>query len=367
MNSDQTQPTATRDPRPWKRRILSIAVIGAVGIVGAELTARAVSSLFRQRMMTYDTVVGWRPVPGSRVIDDAGYGSYRVAINSRGLRDSEHRFQKPAGQYRVVVLGDSITFGYGGVEQHDVFTEILEQRLPGVEFINLGVPCFSTDQEYLYLKEYGLRYNPDLVLLSMYQDDFFPTFQSFIPVADRPKGYLRTNSDELNFQAATFPWQYLLAEHSVLVGYAESRFKFVRHCDRLPAGDHSSNLDAKTRSFKLLLAAMRDLCRSRDVEFAIVLQPGFMLAREDDHTRRIAGEFAIEQQVDLLDLNDAPPFQAADAAARYGVGDNIHLNRVAHHLIADLLQEFLAQTYTEQNVFDPNSVNAVISEAGIRE
>lgn len=364
MKLESTHNASPGGPRTLRQRIVLVALIAVCGLVGAELAARLASSLFRQRVMTYDAVVGWRPIPNSEVIEDAGYGSYHVAINSKGLRDSEHEFEKAEGIYRVVVLGDSITFGYGGVEQSELFTEILEDRLAAVEFINLGVPGFSTDQEYHYLKEHGLKYDPDLVLLSMYQDDFFPTFESFIPIANRPKGYVRTNGDELAFHAAKFPWHYLLAENSVLVGFAESKFKFVRQLDRIPDWDVTLTLNQKLDTFKLVLAEIRDLCMSRGVKFAMVLQPGFMLAEEDDYTRRIATEFAADNAVDMLDLNNAPPFQAPDAATTFGVGDNIHLNSMAHQLIADLLQDFLARTPTLQDVF--KSVSADAAGSGSR-
>lgn len=355
------------DRRPrLPRRIIVVALIAVCGLFSAEMAARLVSSVFRQRVMTYDPVVGWRPIPNSQVIEDAGYGAYHVAINSKGLRDREHEFEKPEGISRVVVLGDSITFGYGGVERSELFTEILEERLADVEFINLGVPGFSTDQEYHYLKEHGLKYDPDLVLLCMYQDDFFPTFESFIPVADRPKGCVRVSDDQLAFHAAEFPWHYLLAENSVLVGFAESKFKFVRKLDRVPEWDVTLTLNQKRDTFKLLLSAIWDLCTSRGVEFAIMLQPGFTLAEDDDHTRRIAAEFAAENSVDMLDLNDAPAFQTADAAITFGVGDNIHLNRIAHRTIAELLHEFLAQSSTHQDVFKSGSADTAGSRAAIR-
>lgn len=88
--------------------------------------------------------------------------------NSLGLRDREHTYQK-SGTFRIVLLGDSF------VEAQQVRLEdCLAQRLEAhwknknVEVVNLGVSGYGTIQEYLYLVEEGLRYEPDLILLGFY-------------------------------------------------------------------------------------------------------------------------------------------------------------------------------------------------------
>ena len=60
------------------------------------------------------------------------------------------------------------------VEDDETFSSVLESRLNDeglprrVEVINFGVPSFGTDQEYLSLREYGMRFSPDLVVLAFY-------------------------------------------------------------------------------------------------------------------------------------------------------------------------------------------------------
>ena len=51
-----------------------------------------------------------------------------VSINSHGLRDREYSEQKPQGVYRILMLGDSTTFGWGVSEEHTV-AKILERQL----------------------------------------------------------------------------------------------------------------------------------------------------------------------------------------------------------------------------------------------
>ena len=51
-----------------------------------------------------------------------------VSINSEGLRDREFPLEKPPGVYRVMMLGDSTTFGWG-VRQEDTAAKFLEHKL----------------------------------------------------------------------------------------------------------------------------------------------------------------------------------------------------------------------------------------------
>lgn len=95
-----------------------------------------------------------------------------VRFNSQGLRDVEHEEAKPPGIYRIVVLGDSYAEAMQ-VKLEESFPKVLERELQKrlghsrkVEVINLGVSGFGTDQELLALRHYGLRYQPDLVILA---------------------------------------------------------------------------------------------------------------------------------------------------------------------------------------------------------
>ena len=95
-----------------------------------------------------------------------------IDLNSRGLRDREIPYEKPDGVRRVMVLGDSFVEG-DEVSTESVLTRRLEVRLnqPGeqaTQAINGGVRAFGTAQEYLFLKNEALRYQPDVVILAFY-------------------------------------------------------------------------------------------------------------------------------------------------------------------------------------------------------
>jgi hypothetical protein len=63
---------------------------------------------------------------------------------------------------RVLMLGDSITFG-SGVRDEETFCALMAQRY---DVVNLGVEGYGTDQELLKLEREGLAYHPDVVVLN---------------------------------------------------------------------------------------------------------------------------------------------------------------------------------------------------------
>lgn len=102
-----------------------------------------------------------------------------VRTNSYGLREDEFATTPPANFYRILCLGDSLTFG-NGVRVEDTYPEQLEKLLNGaasdllVEVINAGVPAYDTWQEISYLERDGIRFQPKLVMLGFYANDVVP-------------------------------------------------------------------------------------------------------------------------------------------------------------------------------------------------
>lgn len=120
------------------------------------------------------------PSLGYKQPSSVGYwlGTNRVELNSHGLREDEIPYNKPAGEKRILMLGDSVTFGWG-VSQGETFSDRLEyllNELPGDSWqvINSGVNGYNTEQESTYLRIEGMRYSPDFVLLVYVSNDMCP-------------------------------------------------------------------------------------------------------------------------------------------------------------------------------------------------
>ena len=107
-------------------------------------------------------------------------GKNTVSLNSHGLRNEEFPIAKPAGESRILVLGDSVAFGWG-VSQGETFSARMEPLLKARtghrwRVINAGVNGYNSEQEANWLRLFGLAFQPDVVLLVYVVNDVDPIF-----------------------------------------------------------------------------------------------------------------------------------------------------------------------------------------------
>lgn len=157
--------------------ILVVAVL-EVGVRIARAAAPPTTSGWFWRVP--DPITGWSLQPNAQGRYFAAMYEYDVdvRINGLGLRaDESIGYAKPDGVFRILVLGDSF------IEALQVpLADSLPQRLGQlyaeqsgrtVEVLNAGVSGWGTDQQLLWLQNEGVKYSPDLVLLSVYpRNDF---------------------------------------------------------------------------------------------------------------------------------------------------------------------------------------------------
>jgi hypothetical protein len=98
-----------------------------------------------------------------------------ATLNSFGLRSPEVAVPKPAGTYRILLLGDSFTFGFR-VGNDETFARRLEARLraegrPSLEVVSAGVVSYCPLLEYLQYKHHLHVLDPDLVVLNFDMSD----------------------------------------------------------------------------------------------------------------------------------------------------------------------------------------------------
>jgi hypothetical protein len=96
-----------------------------------------------------------------------------IQTNAAGQRGRNIPVEKPPGTYRILVLGDSFVEAEQ-VDEHERFIARLEALLnqdggqTRYEVIDGGCGGWGTAQELLYLREQGLDYQPDLILLAFF-------------------------------------------------------------------------------------------------------------------------------------------------------------------------------------------------------
>lgn len=151
-------------------------------LIAALVVAVAVEIVVRARwdprrgtpwLYSVDPVRGQRLTPGY----DGWFAGVRVHVNALGFRDSrDYAVEKSPETFRILVLGDSVTFGHGCLFE-TTYPRLLEQRLrdrnPRVNWQvwNLAVPGYNTSQELAQLREVAAPWQPDLVIVGVFIND----------------------------------------------------------------------------------------------------------------------------------------------------------------------------------------------------
>jgi lysophospholipase L1-like esterase len=95
-------------------------------------------------------------------------------INSKGFRGLDRDFEKESDKIRLAFLGDSFTLGIG-VRDEDTLPANVERELQrnykNIEVLNFGVSGYNTRDEIRLLKEYVLKFKPDIVVVVLFLND----------------------------------------------------------------------------------------------------------------------------------------------------------------------------------------------------
>jgi lysophospholipase L1-like esterase len=146
------------------------------------------------------TARGRRVIPDTHVIIRNHYLSGKdvvMDINSLGFRGADIPQKKKDHEMRILVLGDSITWG-AYLQEDEVFVERAQAYLNArrdrrtADFINAGVENIGIEDEISILQEKGLAIQPDVVVLAFYLNDSLHPWDFTRETAGQ--GWLRRNS-----------------------------------------------------------------------------------------------------------------------------------------------------------------------------
>lgn len=159
------------------QRLLKFTALTASSIVGlliCELGLRFLLPGYNPKVgaergyfCEFDQELGWAPlrnITGKH--DDDGF-TVEVYQNRFGLRGGdEMTHERKQAQRRILVVGDSYIWGYG-VHQNEMFSSPEAHKDKNVELIPFGVSGYGTDQEYLFYKREGVKFDVDEVVLAV--------------------------------------------------------------------------------------------------------------------------------------------------------------------------------------------------------
>lgn len=311
--------------------------------------------------------------------------------NSQGFRDRERTFERAPGVPRVLALGDSITWG-AGVGYDETFTALLEGTLraaaPGAEVINVGVPGWGPHEEFHLLKVYGIKLQPDLVLLDFFvgndiqNERWEDTNLARILVVAGQSYYVHSNGNRVHDLLGLDRW-FLYHDLNYLIKVGAGRLrragepreggtpagetaplvsrahyvKAIRERDDIYLKADSPLFQEHWRRTLATLAEIRDYLKSRNVPLVLVLIPDHVqldreLQREFlsvigaapeqydfEKPQRLLRDWCANNGVRLLDL--LPVFQADADPRRFYFTNDYHLTAAGHQMAAGAIAPVL--------------------------
>lgn len=143
----------------------------------------------KERVLRPDALLGWSGMPSVHVVFDRIDYQRIVTHNSQGFRDRERSLGTPQGTVRILVFGDSMTWGWG-VEDNETYPAVLEEMLHAegftVEVLNMGFFGYGLGQQYVLWQEVGKAYQPDIVLQGLFWNDLFETVSTGSSAPTKP-------------------------------------------------------------------------------------------------------------------------------------------------------------------------------------
>jgi len=150
--------------------IVTLALLGEVALRVLPL-GKFRSAPFRQ----YDAELGVSLVPNMKVTHSRGCFTGEVETNRWGFRDRDRILEKPPGEFRIALVGDSVVEGVH-VNPDQVMNIQMEKLLQrqgyhNVEVMNFGIEGIGTTQELIMYKDRIRQFHPDLVLVTVSDND----------------------------------------------------------------------------------------------------------------------------------------------------------------------------------------------------
>lgn len=275
-----------------------------------------------------------------------------VRANSIGFRGPDVTPQKAPGTFRILVFGDSSSFGWG-VNAEESWTELLRQSLqarhPEIRFevANFAIPGDSSAYGRLLFDTFAPRYQSDLVILGFGANDAKPVATGHTEQVSR----FRENQKLLKIQSAL--------KRSAL-------YRVMQRLLSSKAGSSQQGADVVTKpavspaeyaeNLRYMASRAQEL-GNKETLFLTICTPG-NYSREARIAARRSNALSFNAQGQLIHLipkikrGEAYPEYLKEMEASYPAflrrndrfyvtSDGCHPNELGHRFVADQLTELI--------------------------
>jgi lysophospholipase L1-like esterase len=263
--------------------------------------------------------------------------TFPYRTNAHGLRDRDRPAKAP-GRKRVLVVGDSYTWGYA-IAEEEAFPQVAERMFvergrADIEVINGSVPDYNSRQERVLLEQLVPVYQPDAVVLAYVVNDAEPT--TSMPTA--PEEVYRHSRS------------WLLSEVAERLNRKVFRRRLLPSAKDNVGSNYLDGFEegsVKWRDSRAAIREMRDLAAAAGSSFTILMLPDFTQHLDDRYGLRTihdaVARWGRELDIPVFDLLEL--FRGEDQSKLIVPWDG-HPNPDAHRRIAGFL--------VDKSLEDPN-------------
>ncbi|MDQ7821579.1 MAG: SGNH/GDSL hydrolase family protein [Candidatus Eremiobacteraeota bacterium] len=327
---------AERKPSGKKRfytSAIGIFIIVLLSLIAIEVATR---SLYPEQALTVpDAYTFYRIRPDLK--DYRRSNPFRVqssvSTNEDGFRAAGVHRKKNPGTYRVLCIGDSITFGNYDIGNEETYPyylqEFLKRKHPSRDFevINGGCPGYTCLQGMELLRRRGLAYSPDLLIIGYLHHEMVK-----VPVRD---------SDRMNIPGP------VKLTRSVLYGSAFYRKlkQGVQEVEEDPeAGRKEGSVSrVSLEEYKATMEKFIKIAEDRGVKLIFLNLPTArsVVSKEDKDYREALNDLASGKKIPLFDAYTYFCSQYEKKRIPLFTVDSIHPNAYGNMVMAQGIADFI--------------------------
>ncbi len=302
------------------RKWLKFIVLSILGLAGAAMVLEVglrVLGAHHPVLYQQDPILGFRLKPDQHV----QFFGNQIDINEYGVRDERRLNAKTPNTTRILVLGDSVTWGGIQIPQQELFTSVMEQALGDAEVINAGINGYSVWRMTALYREYLYPLEPDVILLYVIPGDFYR-----VPVVD-----LVRSSPAFPLKNSTFALSSALASARI-VGSARMGWDWLRPPSPGLPRENRPDDELVRLNLDAIISLAQELKENQ--RLFVVVSP-FLDNPENPPLPPIVSDTLSDSGIELWTLDSAPLHEKANFM------DHIHLSPQGHKRVGETLAELL--------------------------
>jgi lysophospholipase L1-like esterase len=259
-------------------------------------------------------------------------GNVSLLMNIEGFRDYNYSIGKSNNTFRIIALGDSFTED-PWVTVNDSWPKKLERKLNQLkistkfEVLNFGMNGANTLDELKIFEENALKYNPDMVILLFYQNDFEDKIQ------------IKKRANELWQMYLNGSFKFPISLEGKIKELNVSEEVVYWLIERISTQQFYDDINQKgfdnawKGNVEMPLIKLIDICKKQKIELIII---GLDL---NPNEPKLLNNFLTKYGINFLDFTPYFPFEKKELRLL-----DMHLNEKGYDLLSTKLLEFLLQS-----------------------